>query len=473
MTFGVRCRIGRVPFVDLMRVAVGDREEAEQAMMHEATHGRPAEESAGAVRADVAATVARIHRDEWARVVAGLARRFADLDIAEEAAGEAFAVAIERWPADGIPPNPGAWITTTAHRKAIDRLRRETRRDELHREALILADDAGTGDVGAVDDDRLRLMFVCCHPVLSMEARVALTLRIVGGLTVAEIAHAFLVQETTMGQRLTRAKAKIRAARVPFRVPEEADLRERADGVLAVLYLVFNEGYLASGRDSDALRPDLTGEAIRLTRLLRDLLPPRAPERGEATGLLALMLLTEARAEARVSPDGELVRLDEQDRSAWDRALIAEGLALVGERVDAAARGDAMVERYQILSAINAVHASASHARDTDWRRIVALYSRLEHVDPNPIVTLNKAIALSELDSPQAGLAVAEELSVPLDGHHAFHATRAELLRRSGRPAEARAAYDRAILLAGNTAEVVHLIRRRDDLAASIKGEPE
>lgn len=424
-----------------------------------------------AVTGDVAAAIAGVHRDEWARVVAGLARRFRDLDLAEETAAEAFAVAVERWPADGIPPNPGAWITTTAYRKAIDRLRREARRSELQQEAFMLADDSEGPDIGAVEDDRLRLVFVCCHPALSMEARVALTLRIVGGLTVAEIAHAFLVQETTMGQRLSRAKAKIKAERLPFRMPEQEDLPDRTDGVLAVLYLIFNEGYLASGPDSDPLRPDLTGEAIRLARLVRDLLPARSGERAAATGLLALMLLTEARAGARVSPDGELVRLDEQDRGAWDRALIAEGLALVRERTDAAARGAGRVDRYQLLSAVNAVHASASHARDTDWSRIVSLYSELERVDPNPIVTLNKAIAVSELDSPEAGLAMIDRLAEPLGGHHAFHTTRAELLRRLGRRADARAAYDRAIELAGNSAEVVHLIRRRGELAASTQGE--
>lgn len=426
------------------------------------------------MRTDVAATVARTHREEWARVVAGLTRRFADLDIAEEAAAEAFAVAIERWPDDGIPPNPGGWITMTAHRKAIDRLRREARRDGLYREALMLAEDAPVADeVGAVGDDRLRLMFVCCHPVLSMEARVALTLRIVGGLTVTEIAHAFLVQETTMGARLTRAKAKIKAAGLGFRVPEQGDLPGRTDGVLAVLYLIFNEGYLASGRDSDPLRPDLTGEAIRLTRLVRDLLPAGSGERAEATGLLALMLLTEARAGARVSVDGELVRLDEQDRGAWDRTLIDEGLALVRERIDAVARGDVEMDRYQLLSAINAVHASAAHASDTDWSRIVSLYGELEQVDPNPIVTLNRAIAVSESDSPEVGLAMVDRLAEPLESHHAFHTTRAELLRRVGRPEDARSAYDRAIDLAGNSAEVAHLIRRRDELAASTKGESE
>ncbi|QIG41261.1 RNA polymerase sigma factor [Microbacterium sp. 4R-513] len=417
--------------------------------------------------ADVAAAIARTHREEWARVVAGLARRFGDLDIAEETAADAFATAVERWPVDGIPPNPGAWITTTAHRKAIDRLRREARRDELHREALMLADDSPGQDVGAVDDDRLRLVFTCCHPALAMEARVALTLRIVGGLTVAEIAHAFLVPQTTMGQRISRAKAKMKAARIPFRLPDHDDLAERADGVLAVMYLIFNEGYLASGEDSDPLRPDLTGEAIRLTRLVRDLLPAGSAERAHATGLLALMLLTEARAGARVSPDGELVRLDEQDRRAWDRALIEEGLALVKESRDAAARGDGRLDRYQILSAINAVHASAQRARDTDWSRIVELYAELEQVDPSPIVTLNKAIAVSESDSPEAGLAMIERLGDALAGHHAFHTTRAELLRRVGRSADARTAYDRAIDLAGNTAEIAHLVRRRGQLAAS------
>ena len=416
---------------------------------------------------DVDAVVTRVHRKEWARVVAGLARRFGDLDIAEESAAEAFATAIARWPADGVPPNPGAWITTTASRKAIDRLRREARRDELQQEALMLTDDSPAEPVGAVDDDRLRLVFTCCHPALSMEARVALTLRIVGGLTVAEIAHAFLVQETTMGQRITRAKAKIKAARIPYRLPRREDLPARVDGGLAVLYLVFNEGYLASDAESDPIRRDLTGEAIRLARLVRDLLPGGSSEHGEATGLLSLMLLTEARAEARVSRDGELVRLDEQDRASWDRALIDEGLALVHERADAVARGDGTLGRYQILAGINAVHVRAAHARDTDWSQIVALYGLLERVDPSPIVTLNRAIALSEFDSPDVGLALVERLGDELDGYHAFHATRAELLRRVDREADARAAYDRAIDLAGNTAEVAHLARRRAELAAA------
>lgn len=421
---------------------------------------------------NVDAVITRLHREEWARVIAGLARRFGDLDIAEESAAEAFAIAIERWPADGVPPNPGAWITTTAHRKAIDRLRREARRDELQQEAFMLSDESLPEPVGVVEDDRLRLVFTCCHPALSMEARVALTLRIVGGLTVAEIAHAFLVQETTMGQRISRAKAKIRAARIPYRVPAREDLPGRVDGVLAVLYLIFNEGYLASGPDSDPIRRDLTGEAIRLTRLVRDLLADGSRERDEATGLLALMLLTEARAGARVSSDGELVRLDEQDRAMWDRTLVHEGLALVDEGEDAVAHGAGSLGRYRILAGINAVHARAVRARDTDWSQIVTLYGLLEQVDPNPIVTLNKAIAVSEFDSPEVGLAMVERLGDALRGHHAFHATRAELLLCVGRPDDARVAYDRAIELAGNTAEVAHLARRLARLAASVRPHP-
>ena len=420
-----------------------------------------------AVTDSVDAAIARTLRAEWARIVAGLMRRFGDLDIAEEAAAEAFATAVERWPGGGIPPNPGAWITTTAHRKAIDRIRREARGNELQREAFMLSDETPAEPIGVVEDDRLRLVFTCCHPALSMEARVALTLRIVGGLTVGEIAHAFLVQETTMGQRISRAKAKIKAARIPYRVPEREDLPGRVVGVLAVLYLVFNEGYLASGAGSDPLRRDLTGEAIRLARLVRDLLPDGSDERGETTGLLALMLLTEARAAARVSADGELVRLDEQDRASWNSVLIEEGLALVQERIDAVARGEGRAGRYQLLAAVNAVHVSAPHSRDTDWSQIVALYGQLERIDPSPIVTLNKAIAISEFDSPEVGLAVVEPLGDALGGYHAFHATRAELLRLVGRSADARAAYDRAIELAGNTAEVAHLIRRRGQLAAS------
>jgi RNA polymerase sigma-70 factor (ECF subfamily) len=402
---------------------------------------------------DVAAAIARAHREEWARVVATLARRFADLDIAEEMAAEAFATAVERWPVDGVPPNPGGWLTTTAARKAVDRLRREGRRADKHREASMLTGPAEP--LGVIDDDRLRLLFTCCHPALALETRVALTLRMVGGLTVAEIARAFLVEESAMARRITRAKGKIKAASIPYRVPAREDLPARVTGVLAVLYLVFNEGYLASGPGSDPVRGDLTAEAIRLTRLVRELLPAD----GEVVGLLALMLLTEARRPARVSAGGELVTLAEQDRGAWDRGLIAEGHALVRARL---AAGEAP-GRYQLLAAVNAVHTDAADVRDTDWSQVVALYDRLARLDPSPVVRLNRAIAVAELDGPQVALAEVDGL--PLAGYHAFHATRAELLRRLGRGAQARAAYDRAIGLAGNSAETAYLTRRRDQLA--------
>jgi RNA polymerase sigma-70 factor (ECF subfamily) len=409
----------------------------------------------------VAEAITRVHREEWARVVAALTRRFGDLDIAEEMAAEAFAVAVERWPADGLPANPGAWITTTANRRAIDRLRRESRRDDKQKEAQMLYDDTPPEPPGAIDDDRLRLIFTCCHPALAMEARIALTLRMVGGLTAAEIARAFLVQETAMGQRITRAKGKIKAAGIPFRVPSYEDLPARVSGVLAVLFLVFNEGYLSSDPEKEAVRSDLTVEAIRLTRLVRALMPSD----GEVAGLLALMLLTEARRAARVSASGELVTLDEQDRGAWDAALIAEGHALVRERLAAVSAGRGRPGRYQMLAAINAVHTSARDGRDTDWSQVVALYDQLAGIDPSPIVALNRAIALAELDGPEVALALVDRLD--LGGYHAYHATRADLLRRLGRSAGARAAYDRAIELAGNTAEVAYLTRRRDQLGPS------
>lgn len=401
----------------------------------------------------------RAHLEEWARVVAGLARRFGDLDLAEDAAAEAFTTAVERWPRDGVPPNPGAWLTTTATRKAIDRLRRESRRDDKHKAALMLSDDSPPEQTGPIDDDRLRLIFTCCHPVLAMEARVALTLRLLGGLTVAEIAHAFLVPETTMARRITRAKAKIAAAHVPYRVPSATDLRGRLAGVLAVVYLIFNEGYLATGGD-DPMRADLTDEAIRLGRLLRTLLP----DEGEVTGLLALMLLIDARRTARVSRTGELVTLEEQDRGAWSRALIVEGHALVRERIAAVAAGGEPPGRYQLLAAINAVHTAAPSARDTDWSQIVSLYDRLLGADPSAIVRLNRAIAVAEIDGPDVALAELDRLRAPLDGYHAYHAARADLLRRLGRSEEARAAYDRAVQLAGNPAERAYLARRRDQL---------
>ena len=405
---------------------------------------------------EVREAITRAHHAEWARVVAALTRRFGDLDIAEEAAAEAFEAAVQRWPADGVPPNPGAWLTTTANRKAIDRIRRENKRDDKQKEAQLLYNDDPPESPGAIDDDRLRLIFTCCHPALAIQTRVALTLRMVGGLTVPEIARAFLVPETAMGQRITRAKTKIKAARIPYRVPSAADLPARVSGVLAVLYLIFNEGYLATGPDTDPVRHDLTAEAIRLTRLIRALLP----EDGEAAGLLALMLLIEARRTARVSASGELVTLDEQDRGAWDAALIAEGHRLVRERIAAGVAPG----RYQILAAINAVHTSTPDMRDTDWSQVVALYDQLARLDPSPIIALNRAIAVAELDGPQVALATIDQLDDRLAAYHAYHATRADLLRRLGHSQRSRAAYDKAIELAGNTAEIAYLTRRRDQL---------
>jgi RNA polymerase sigma-70 factor (ECF subfamily) len=404
---------------------------------------------------DVGAAITRAHREEWSRLVATLARQFGDLDIAEDAAAEAFATAVERWPADGVPPNPGGWLTTTAHRKAIDRIRRESKRDDKQQEAQ-MSYDVPPEPLGAVDDERLRLMFTCCHPALAPEARVALTLRMVGGLTVPEIARAFLVQEATMGQRITRAKAKIKANRIPYRVPSAEDLPGRLSGVLAIVFLVFNEGYLATGPDTDPVRHDLTAEAIRLARLLRALMP----EDNEVAGLLALMLLTEARRTARVSSTGELVTLDEQDRGTWDAALVDEGHRLVRECVDS---GNAP-GRYQVLAAINAVHTSARDVRDTDWSQIVALYDQLLRLDPSPIVALNRAVAVAELDGPDVALGILDRLQDALVGYHAYFVARADLLRRLGRSDEARAAYDRAIALAGNTAETAYLTRRRSQL---------
>jgi RNA polymerase sigma-70 factor (ECF subfamily) len=408
---------------------------------------------------DVGDAITRAHHDEWARVVASLTRRFGDLDIAEEAAADAFATAVQRWQADGVPPSPGAWLTTTANRKAIDRIRRENKRGDKHREAQMVYDDDPPEPVGAIDDGRLRLIFTCCHPALAMETRVALTLRMVGGLTVPEIARAFLVRDTALERRITRAKAKIKAARIPYRVPSAEDLPTRVSGVLAVLYLVFNEGYLATGPDTVPLRNDLTAEAIRLTRLIRALMP----DDGEVAGLLALMLLTEARRTARVSAGGELVTLVEQDRGTWDAALIAEGHRLVRERLAAAAAGVAP-GRYQILAAISAVHTSARDMRDTDWSQVLALYDQLVRLDPSPIIALNRAIAVAEIDGPQVALTAVDRLEGRLAGYHAYHATRADLLRRLGRSQKSRAAYDKAIELASNTAEIAYLRRRRDQL---------
>jgi len=406
---------------------------------------------------DVQEAITRAHHEEWARVVAALAKRFGNLDVAEEAAAEAFATAVVRWPTDGVPPNSGAWLMTAANRKAIDWIRRESKRDDKQMEAQMLYIDDEPEPLDTIGDERLRLIFICCHPALAMEARVALTLRMAGGLTVAEIARAFFVQETAMGQRITRAKGKIRVARIPYRTPSVEDLPVRVSGILAVLFLVFNEGYLASGPEVDPIRPALTAEAIRLARLVHALLP----DDGEVTGLLALMLLIEARRTARVSPDGELVPLAEQDRASWDAGMIAEGHRLVRERL---ATGVAP-GRYQIHAAINAVHTSARHSRDMDWSQVVALYDQLTHIDPSPVVTLNRAIAVGEIDGPAAALTIVDTLEGALAGYHAYHATRADLLRRLGSSQESRAAYGRAIELAGNAAERAYLTRRRDQLA--------
>ncbi|GAA1952271.1 RNA polymerase sigma factor [Nocardioides panacihumi] len=402
------------------------------------------------------AVLERIFRDEYGRVVASLARRFGDLDLAEEAASEALVVAVEKWTADGIPPNPGGWLTTTAGNKALDRLRRESRRDAKHQAAFMLADDTPPEPTGPVEDDRLRLVFTCCHPALAPEARVALTLRLLGGLTVPEIARAFFVAEPTMGQRITRAKAKIKAANIPFKVPEVEDLPARLDAVLAVVYLVFNEGYLA-GEGESPTRVDLSDEAIRLARVMRVLLPDEA----EVAGLLALLLLTDARRSSRFA-GGELVPLSEQDRAGWDRSLIEEGHALVRECLARVARGEGRPGRYQLLAAINAVHTDAARAADTDWSQVLALYDQLQRIDPGPVVALNRAVAVAELDGPDVALAIVDRL--PLTSYHAWHATRADLLRRVGRTTEARQEYDAAIEATGNAAERAYLGRRREQL---------
>ena len=397
------------------------------------------------------AAVERVFREEYGRVIASLVRRFGDLDVAQDAAGEALVVALEKWPADGVPPNPGGWLTTTAGNRAIDRIRRESQRDAKQRAALMHYDNAPHEPLGPVTDDRLRLVFTCCHPALAPEARIALTLRLLGGLSVPEIAHAFLVPETTMAQRITRAKKKIAAAHVPYRVPDTADLPARLGDVLTVLFLIFNEGYLASG-DGDPVRTELTGEAIRLARVFRELMP----DEPEVTGLLALLLLTDARRAARVR-QGQLVPLAEQDRGGWDRALIAEGHDLVRECLAINRPG-----RNQLLAAINAVHTDSPSASDTDWSQVVALYDQLARLDPSPIVALNRAVAVAEVDGPDVGLALVEQL--PLSGYHAWHATRADLLRRLGRSAQAKQAYDDAVAATQNSAERAYLRRKRGEL---------
>jgi len=397
--------------------------------------------------------IERVFRAEYGRAVAVLVRVCGDIDTAEEAVQDAFAAALERWPQTGVPPSPAGWIITTARNRAVDRFRRESSRDARQAAAVALLewDEPGDGSLEeeSVRDDQLRMIFTCCHPALAPNVQVALTLRLLGGLTTAEIARAFLVPEATMAQRLVRAKGKIRDARIPYRVPETHELPQRLRSVLAVVYLVFNEGYAASAGDR-LIRDDLCAEAIRLGRLLHELMP----DEPEVMGLLALMLLIESRRSARTTADGAMVRLAEQDRRSWDRALIAEGQALVRRCLAIGRPGP-----YQLQAAVNAVHADAARAEQTDWRQILALYDLHLSIAPSPIVALHRAVAVAEVDGPATALGILDGLD--LESHHMYHAIRADLLRRLGRDVDAAAAYDAAIERSGNAAERAFLDGRR------------
>jgi RNA polymerase sigma-70 factor, ECF subfamily len=395
--------------------------------------------------------IERIFRQEYGRVVSVLVRRCGNIDEAQDAVQEAFVEAVRRWPSDGLPPSPAGWIITTARNRAIDRHRREASRHERYAQAAWLEPPDDVDEEHVMRDDQLRLIFTCCHPALNTAAQVALTLRLVGGLTTTEIAHAFLVPEVTMAQRLVRAKGKIRDARIPYRIPNEHDLAERLQSVLAVVYLIFNEGYKATS-GAQLLRESLSTEAIRLGRVLAELMPEP-----EILGLLALMLLTEARRNARVNANGQLVLLPDQDRAVWDRALIAEGVELIRTCAERNRLGP-----YQIQAAISAAHTSAPRSEATDWRAVVHLYDKLLSLGPNPVAALNRAVAVAEIHGPEVALALVE--SCKLEHYYLYHSIRADLLRRAHRLDEARAAYDTAIGLTENTAEREFLQSRRRSL---------